>query len=188
MKLYIKLTGKRVKKDWESLSETIVFSIFSYFAYGLFCYLVFKLKRFSITNISAFYNEEIEINWDETIWATIISIIIAIILCYINTYGLINKFAQMIKATKKYGDEDVWNYFHNANMFSWVVVRDHKLKLIYTGYIKVFSDSGLNKELVIEDVEVFSAESKTLYKTEIMYICRKADEITIEIDKKMNKN
>ena len=75
----------------------------------------------------------------------------------------------------------MWDYFHNTPQIEWVFVRDHKMDLTYYGWIAVYSDSEKDRELILKDVQVFSAESEDLlYNIEVMYICRDKYDLTIE--------
>jgi hypothetical protein len=88
-----------------------------------------------------------------------------------------------IRATTRFGDEDVWDFVHRSPDVrgGWVVVRDHKLNLYYYCWIQAFSDSGKERELLLRDVDVYdNASAEWRYKTPVMYLSRKQDELTIE--------
>jgi hypothetical protein len=102
---------------------------------------------------------------------------------YIKTYNLINRFGQKVKATTRFGDEDVWEFINRSPDFknNWITVRDHKLRLNYSCWIEAFSDSGKERELLLREVKVYSDETcAELYSVDTLYLSRKSDEITLE--------
>jgi hypothetical protein len=113
---------------------------------------------------------------------------LCLLLSYLHRYNALNFIAQVIRATNRYGDEDVWHFFHNAperqKNDGWVFVRDHKLDLVYYGYINVWSESGKQRELVLSDVSVFHNKSgDELYSSDVVYLSRNAEDLTIEVPK-----
>ncbi len=62
----------------------------------------------------------------------------------------------------------------------WVTVRDHKLDLYYYGWIEAWSDSGEERELILREVEVYkNSTAEFLYESDVIYISRKHDDLTI---------
>ncbi len=180
--LYNNLIGKKPKKDWEEFFEILIFSLVTYIIYANLCSL-FTTGEF-ITEISIFnkiLNEEIQIQWEEIYPATGVAIIITLIASAFHTYKIINKFGRLINVTKRYGDEDLWDLFHNTPNIEWVVIRDHKLDLAYFCYEKYVSDLGNKRELILKDVEVFNNSGQFLYKADAMYIARDDYDLTIEV-------
>jgi len=101
---------------------------------------------------------------------------------YFYRYKWLNRIGQNIGATIRFGDEDVWDFFHTSGDIkgNWATIRDHKLSLIYFGWIQAFSDSGKDRELILREVDVYNSAGECLYKTDVMYLSRKPDELTIE--------
>lgn len=87
-----------------------------------------------------------------------------------------------IGATKRYGDEDVWDFTFNAHdrNVEYVHLRDFDKKIVYAGWVERFSDTEKVRELVLRDVEVFDFESNELFATPRVYIARPMDDIDIE--------
>jgi hypothetical protein len=111
----------------------------------------------------------------------LIAIIFGCLFSAIETHKCINKIAMRIKITQYYGDTDVWTSFCANKDTSWIYVRDHKLKLIYYGLLEQYSDPGEERELIITNVSVFTENSEFCYDCPKMYVCRQANEITLEI-------
>lgn len=188
-KVYQKLRGRKTKKDWEDLVNILIFALLSYIVYGFCNSLRISIRPFFILSNyqpgSAFIkliDNTLPIDWWEIIWSCALGIIIAYIASYISRYKLLNRFGQLIRATKRYGDEDVWDYFNNRDKVEWLVVRDHKTNVYYFGYIKVFSeDREALRELVLNDVSVYSSEGDHLYNCKTIYLARESSDLTIEI-------
>jgi hypothetical protein len=63
-----------------------------------------------------------------------------------------------------------------------VFVRDHNEDLVYYGWLQVWSESGDDRELIMDDVEAISNETgATLYKVASMYVARDGPDLPIEI-------
>ncbi len=120
------------------------------------------------------------------LFAAFAGVVQAVVVTYIVNYGIINRIGQRISATNRYGDEDVWNYFHNTpddqKNDGWLIVRDYRAGLAYFGYIRTWSDSEKRRELVMSDVSVYTNEtSEFLYEAEHLYLCREHHELSIEV-------
>lgn len=184
LKIYRQINGKKTLKDWEDFIEILLFSVFGY----LFLYFIneifikIKWSHGSVTFFNAIVNEKQQLLWPEIFYATIISIILAFIISYFNYRKSLNKLALKLKLTKRYGDEDVWNYLFNSDNIEWVFVRDIKADRCYFGYVPIFSDDTEKRELVIRNVKVYrNIDNAYLYDIEAIYISREHDEISIEI-------
>lgn len=179
--LYVfeRLTGSRKAKDWKEIVTLVFFSVLSYAIYaGIIAHWGSRNYAF----LTTLYDEKSPIPWVDILYASLISIVIAFVAAYLNRYKIINKIGKFLKATNRYGDEDVWNYFHNMPDTEWVVVRDHKTNLAYYSAIAVFSDSDKTRELLLQDADVFDNNSGDfLYSVDAMYFSRNQYDLTIEI-------
>lgn len=189
--IYRKIRGSVSRKDWEDYLEIAAFSLISYILAGFSLYLFRKVHwlndgKSPFLALRAIYDKNLSVDrtviW-EIVLATVIAAIVAVIASYVEQYKLIHKLARWIKATKRYGDEDVWDYFNQSPTVKWVYVRDHKYDLVYYGWIQAFSDPYKERELILRDVEVFrNSTFARLYRSDLIYLSRKSDELTIEID------
>jgi hypothetical protein len=94
----------------------------------------------------------------------------------------LTRFLQFIRATKRYGDEDVWDYTFNSNSAAveYVHFRDFDQRLVYAGWVNTFSESGKIRELVLRDVEVYDFEGQLQYEVPLMYVARRTEDIHVE--------
>ena len=184
--LFRLLRGRNPRKDWEDYLEIIVFAVFSYGLYGIFIWLL-SLVFSGIPDFVFFdvlLDEEQKLNPTEVFGAAATGVIISFIATYIHTHKWINRVGQKLKVTRHFGDEDVWSFFHNVESpsFSWVLVRDHRLDLIYYGTVSVYSDSEKQRELIMKDVQVYSNDSGNhLYNVPFLYFARQPDDLSLEI-------
>jgi hypothetical protein len=115
--------------------------------------------------------------------ATGIAILLAILHLYGENYKLFTRFVQVIKATKTFGDEDVWDFVFNSSSVSsvdYLHFRDFENQVVYAGYLNIFSKSGQLRELVLRDVIVYDFDGQEMYKAAHMYLARERDKIHIE--------
>jgi Family of unknown function (DUF6338) len=172
-------------QQWDILRRTFVFGLSAYLVtfallwivslrYEGWGFTLFQFKK-DATFLDATAFREIAIT-------SIVAFVCAILWLYVTNYKLITWLLQKSGATKRYGDEDVWEYMFNSGRaeVEYVHVRDFDKKLTYAGWVEVWSESEKQRELVLRDVIVYDLESVELYKTPRLYLARKADNIDIE--------
>ncbi|MBE7440298.1 MAG: hypothetical protein HS115_17740 [Spirochaetales bacterium] len=182
--LYRKLKGSLARRDLDDYLEIIWFSLVSYLTY--WALLAFAQSsgwtNREFTFFRSIFDEKQSPDLIEIAFASLIGLITAFIAAAFYSHKIINRLGRFLRVTKRYGDEDLWNYFMNWPKIDWVIVRDHKLGLIYFGAISVYSDSDKDREIILENVQVFSNKSGTyLYTVKAMYLPRNKDDLTIEI-------
>jgi hypothetical protein len=118
----------------------------------------------------------------EILAATGVGFILSILWVYASTWKLLTRFLQWIRATKRYGDEDVWDFTFNAPGPSsqFVNVRDFDKKIVYTGRVNAFSETGKLRELTLYDVEIYDWDGQLMYGVPRLYLARKPEDIHIE--------
>lgn len=118
----------------------------------------------------------------EVLWALLIGIVLSIAWLYAVRYKLLTRLLQLIHATKKYGDEDVWDYTFNSSdvAVEYVHFRDFANQSVYAGWVNTFSETDKLRELILLDVIVFNFEGEELYRTPRLYLARPPDAIHIE--------
>jgi len=185
--------------------ESGFFFIIHSFILGIVCYLLYTAIFLLIVKLR-FTSEEFELSFlnailipdylssvdaskevtniiTEVMYASALSVIVALLLSAIINLKLFQRFAQFIQVTKRFGDVDVWSYIHNSpnKSLEWVYVRDIKYNLVYYGWVNAFSETFKENELLIRDVIVYNnTTGAKLYKTPALYITRNTNELTIE--------
>lgn len=94
----------------------------------------------------------------------------------------LTRFLQKIKATKTYGDEDVWDFTFNSSdaASEYVHVRDFDNEIVYAGWVSTFSESEKLRELVLTKVKVYDFAGTEIFETPRVYLARKPEGIHIE--------
>lgn len=186
-----KLIGITKHSNIEIVFLVFLYSILSYALIGFIeglINLIFNGKFLSETASIIFSNKP-KIDIIIILKGVFSSVILSYLLSYGARYNFINIIGQKINATLRYGDQDVWHYFHNApeeqKNDGWLFVRDYKENLAYHCYISVWSDSGMDRELVISDVTVYTNDTaEYLYETDHLYLSRRREDISIEVPPK----
>lgn len=134
--------------------------------------------------LASLLNSDQAIRWNEVGFATFYALLLASLGSYAHTYSMHMRLFRWIKATKRSGDEDQWEYLLNSEDTEWVYVRDHRYGLVYFGEVRGYSDSETRRELILVEVQVFDDTVKEgdrkLYEVPLLYICRDYNEISIE--------
>jgi hypothetical protein len=95
----------------------------------------------------------------------------------------LNRMAQRLRVTRKFGDLDVWSYLHNSTTDSlrWVRVRDHRHNLCYEGWVEAFSDTFASNELFLREVKVFRNDTgEFLYDVGGVYLSQDPTSLALE--------
>ncbi len=187
-RIYRQLTQRRSRKNWEDFVEVLLFALFSYLVCILF-YWVWNLHFRTQCKVDVFdtlknlAREDLVFHWLDIALASFCGAMLGYVAAYLNKYMVITRIGRKIRATNRYGDEDVWNFFHDSKRpHSWVFVRDHKLNLLYFGEIFAYSDSDRDRELILKNVTVHdNASGNALYKRDVLYLSRDRFDLTIEI-------
>lgn len=177
---------------------TFKYSVFS-FIFGLSCYVVLQLivhvwhwvaphvfptltlasPKLDVWTIAT--TQKVSIRLSEVFWATALSPGIAAAAAFTANHKLINKLAQKLRVSSKYGDENLFSFFLNAQEIDWVYVRDIANKLTYQGRVVSFSEADHMQELVLSEVTVFEYEtSEELYSVPVIYLTREPGTFVIE--------
>lgn len=173
---------KEKPSDMEFFLRAFLFGLTSY-AVTFVIYSIFGLE-FAIINVADVGTQPVVTRavFKEVLLATGIGLVLAIIWIYSATYKFLTRFLQLIKATKKYGDEDVWDYTFNSSIAAveYAHFRDFENKFVYAGWVSTFSETDKLRELVLRDVQVFDFEGHLQYEIPLLYLARAPENIHIE--------
>jgi hypothetical protein len=173
---------------------TIVMSFFSYllssFIWSLL-YHVYTVLEWNTPRIAApkmiidsFMTVDIKMDYYIVLWVSLLGIVLSLLLAKAINKKYLHRLGQLLKITKKYGDESVWDYFHNKQDETiWVTVRDMKNDLMYFGWIEAYSDDSIEyDELLLRNVDVCqNSTGDNGYVVDEAYICGKREDLRIEI-------
>ena len=166
---------------------------------GILCYVILQLIRY-LFDIAILINSSESWNgwshlfvWNvvadsknaiqpiEIILASAISIPVAALVSKAINSKMLNRIAQNLEISDKYGDENLFSFFLNAEETNWVYVRDPERNFTYRGQVFSFSENDHIQELVLVNVTVFQYEdSKELYSLPSIYLSKEAGKFIIE--------
>lgn len=181
-------------KNWGSFK----YSIYS-FIFGVSCYLALQAGIYLWNCTAALVfgglliasptldiwtiasTQRTSIDLSEVLWAAALSPIVAAAAAYVVNHKLINKAARILRVSNKYGDENLFSFFLNAQELDWVYLRDIPNKLTYQGRVVSFSEADDMQEVVLSDVTLFEYEtSSELYSVPLIYLSKPRGTFIIE--------
>lgn len=117
---------------------------------------------------------------DEIIWSLPISFGLAVVWIAATNHKWLTRSLQYFKITKRYGDEDVWDFTFNSSQAAveYVHVRDFEKNLTYAGWVNTFSETGRLRELVLRDVIIYDSEGNES-EVPLLYLARDPKDIHI---------
>lgn len=102
-------------------------------------------------------------------------------MAWLVNFKLLNRVAQRLRVSDKYGDENLYHYFLNSKEIEWVYVRDIENNLTFQGCVVSFSENAVCQEIVLRDVVVYRfSDSAKLYSMEKLYLSRELGKLLIE--------
>jgi len=113
--------------------------------------------------------------------ASLVSFVCGFVWLYVRNRKLLERLLQRIRATKRDGDEDVWDNTFNSELseVEYVHLRDFEKKLIYTGWVETFSGTEKLRELRLKGVVVYDFDGEMVFESPRVYLARKMDNIDI---------
>jgi hypothetical protein len=158
------------------------------FSFGLaayvityYIYLLFG-RPFEFVQIKA--NEQfISGRLAEEIFAgSLVAFLCSIGFLYVMNYKLLHRALQAIRATRKFGDEDAWDFTFSLSSpnVQYVHFRDFDRKITYAGWVELFSETDKIRELVLRNAIVYDFHGAKLFESPRVYLARPVDNIDIE--------
>ena len=179
------LTVHRPRETFFFLMQSFVFGLISYFSYWtvLRIFAMFFPGRInpSLNFLRALTDSNVTYSFREIVFVTVCAVVIGLFVTVASRHKWVNRVAQKIRLTKKFGELDVWGYFMNVKEIEWVTVRDHSNDLILDGWVQAFSDDSKDAEILLRDVSVYkNSTGERLYQIGAMYLSRNRQDISIE--------
>ena len=160
------------------------------FLFGMFTYLVVYLgyglfgQSFSFLDIDTSRQTGLLLGQvtDEILISIPVSLVLAVLWLYAATFKLLHQILLWMRATKRHGDDDVWDYTFNSRQegVEYVHVRDFERGVTYAGWVRAFSDTGESRELLLRDVIMYYKDGESSNPIPLLYLARNGDDIHIE--------
>lgn len=164
---------------------------------GMMCYLILQVSYFLIIGIInkislAEYeyktldtfskiSDSTIIPYNEVLLACLISLPFGLLITYLDSKKVLNKIANKLNVSNKYGHENLFTFFLNSPDIEWVYIRDTNKGLTYLGNIRMLSETENLKEVVLENVTVYTyPDSEELYSIHRIYLSLDLNSIIIE--------
>jgi hypothetical protein len=171
--------GKTIPQ-WNILRRTFIFGLAAYVV--TFC--IYWMAGWFISGLNFLLDVEFLDTGSITLIfaASVVAVGCAVLWHYAGPYKLLTQLLPPTKASRRYRDEDVWDYTFNSDRaeVEYIHVRDFDKKITYAGWLEAFSESARQRELRLRDVIVYDFEGKVLFETPRVYLARKVDNIDIE--------
>ena len=119
---------------------------------------------------------------DELLAGVAVSILMSVLWLYMHTYKIVVRLLQIMRATKRFGDEDVWEFIFNSRdaAVEYVNFRDFEKRFVCSGYVRAFSETSGLRELLLRDAQVHDFDGNLMYGMPQIYLARGVDNIHIE--------
>lgn len=173
-------------KEWDVFRFTlysILFGAFSYIVLQLFSNFlnIFRINPIEPLSIWNELGNSQKIPYDEISYSSLISILLAFLISYLENEKVISNIAQGLGISNKYGDENLFSRFLNSKDVDYVYVRDIKNNLTYHGWVKSFSESENVSEIALCEVMVYTYfNCEPIYEVPEVYLSFNKQDIIIE--------
>lgn len=133
----------------------------------------------------ALFSGEHVINKNEVFISYLLAIPLSLLISWIIKRKCWVRLLKKLKISNRC-DGDVWSGFLEDE--GWIMVRTQSTGLVYFGWIIMFSDSGVKREIILKNVTVYRNDTfDKLYDKEKVYLELKEMDFSIEIEKQKNK-
>lgn len=191
--IWARLDARYARQVKPSQSELVV----NVFVFGLVAYLATYLVYLIpwVSQIAAFDLTAIALDdatvartlqrsvVDDILAATAAALLLAPAWLAVQRYKLVVRLLQWIRVTKRYGDEDVWDYLLSSDdpRAFYVNLRDDQTGQTFSGYVDQFSEEPGLRELVLSQVQGFDTKTgEPTIAVARLYLARDPKGMTLE--------
>ncbi len=188
------LTEHSERKIFQVVIYSFILGVGAYSSLYLWQYLFSlvssaKMDGFAIHAFTQFQEDKATIHFGEILKATMAALPLALVVATLINYKVLHRLSHLMRITKKFADSDVWGFTFTSKDVEWVIVRDNPNNLYYEGFVRAFSATHEEGELLLEQVKVFKNDTgDLLYDIDALYLSRPVDALTIEVLKPLSTN
>jgi hypothetical protein len=129
------------------------------------------------------------IPYGEVVLGAVFGFVVGLAATALYFYKILNRLSKWLRLSNKYGDENLYSYFLNAEGTRIVYVRSIKLNITYYGYVKAFSETENISELIMTDVSVYDYQAQTkFYDVDQIYLSFAKTDVIIELANPKEEN
>jgi hypothetical protein len=161
------------------LVRTFLFGVISYAVVGL---LYSRTGRtFDLLDLSA-RQWKFASSLDELGWALVAAFALSIVWVAGRTHKVVTRLLNYLRISNYIADQDIWEFMFNSDTprIKFAHIRDYENELIYTGYVRAYSQSAEVRELAMYEVVVYDDKGSELYTAPYVYLSRAPSSITLE--------
>lgn len=142
----------------------------------------------NVTFFSALTDDKLRIAWGEIGLSVVVAVLLGIAVVATINHRLLFTAARRLRLSRQSGELDLWGLFLSDTALGWVTVRDPEHDLAYEGWVEAFSETADRAELILKQVRVYrNSSGSALYDSELIYLSRQSDTITIERLDELNR-
>ena len=179
--LFCYMTGKRPLTDIMSVIVIFITSALAFLCGNVIILLVdlFPKYNYPIVDVSSMLTGNNTITTSGFVSAMLSTVIICVVAVFVWDKNILFKIANRLRITHRIDNFAVWDYLFDQQ--PWVIIRDYVTGNVYYGFVARYSDGNEVRELLLEDVHVWSKKDGD-YRMEKVYLSRRPSEFSIEID------
>ncbi len=172
-----------VHKPWDAFRFIFYSSLMGFVTYLTYQAYYFLVVNSEILNFwKAITDNKVPISIREILCASLTAIPLGFIISAAIQYKVINKIANRLKVSSKYGDDNLFYHFLNLNEVQWLWVRDKDEDITYEGLLQYYNETDSLREIVLSEVKVFrSSDSEFIREAPYIYLTFSPDRFIIEL-------
>jgi hypothetical protein len=166
--------------QFDIIRRSFSFGLAAYvITYSIYSLLGRKFEIFELRTNEPFLSWKFS---QEILAGSLVALLCSIAFLYIMNYKLVHRALQAIGATRKFGNEDAWDFTFSLSSpnVEYVHFRDFDRKITYAGWVELFSETDKIRELVLRDAIVYDFYGEKLFECPRVYVARPVDKIDIE--------
>lgn len=185
-----------IKSKWESTDYVLNSLLYGGLSYimlqlissllGYFRNILFNTNQeFYLKIWTSFMDDKSQIPFDEILKGCLTGFILGFFISKAIEENYLNKIAQKLGFTSKYGDENLFYQFLGESDVHDIYLRNRADNIVYHGYVDYLSEDEDIREISLSEVDVYrDSDSKFLYSMRKVYICFPKDkEFIVELSK-----
>jgi hypothetical protein len=121
---------------------------------------------------------------DEILWSIPLALALASLWIAGRTYSWLYTVLNKVNVSDHTGNSDIWEFSLSpaSPVGGSVHVRDFAEKVVYSGYVRAYSDSPDLREILLVNASVYDFSGKEMYSKPAIYLARATDNIIVEFD------